>query len=315
MLTINVQARTGGNKQFMYAHSVEVNSSWENLTDTAKMVVPRKVEYEGKTLVQGENLFKVGDEISIKAGFNGRLLPIYQGFITGIKPHETLEFSCEDAMWKFKQKTVTYSNPHATLKDLLSKISPIPVVAIDATLGSLRFTNRTSAYILKEIRDTYGLYCWVRNGTLYAGLIYRPEMQKTGRFVFAENIINPYDLEYKRKEDTKIKVKATSIKPDNKRESIEFGDEDGAQRTLHFYNVPKSELEARAKSEIERLRYTGFYGKLQTFGVPAMNHGDIAHIIDKTNPDREGKYMIKAVETRLSVSSGYLQSLQLDTKV
>jgi hypothetical protein len=133
--------------------------------------------------------------------------------------------------------------------------------------------------------------------------------------VFSENIISPYDLEYKRKEDVKVKVKAISIKPNNKRDEIEYGDAGGAQRTLHFYNVPKSDLEARAKAEIERLRYTGYFGKLQTFRVPQMNHGDIADIRDNTNPDRNGKYLIKSVETRLSVSAGYLQSLQLDTKV
>jgi hypothetical protein len=314
MMAINVQVQAG-DKRFDYAKEVSVNSSWENLTDTAKIIVPRKISYEGKTIVQGESLFSVGQKVEIKAGLDERLMPIYQGFITTIKPHENIEFACEDAMWKFKQSNINYSNNSATLKDLLHKISPIPFEAIDATLGSIRFTNRTPAYILKELRDTYGIYSWVRNGTLYSGLKYRPELQKTARFVFGENIINPYDLEYRKKEDVKIKVKAISIKPNNKRESVEFGDDDGAQRTLHFYNVPKSELTARAKAEIERLAYTGFYGKFKTFGIPAMNHGDIAHIIDNTNPDRNGKYLIKAVEKSLSVDGGYMQHLTLDSKV
>ena len=276
-----------------------------------------KSQWKEKTVAQGESLFNVGDEVSISVGYSGNYTEIFQGYVSAIKPHENIEFSCEDKMWKLKQKNVTVSIKDATLKGLLSEIMPkdIPFDAIDAKLGTIRFTNRNVAYILKELRDTYGLYSWFRNGTLHSGLIYKPEIgQRKARFVFGENILNPYDLEYKNEKDVKIKIKAISVKPDNKREEVETGDEDGETRTLHFYNVPKSELKARAESEIKRLKYTGFYGGLKTFGEPTLFHGDIANIQDNTNPDRNGFYIIKGVDYETSVNSGFVQTLKLHNK-
>lgn len=315
MLQVSVSAQLG-NKQLGYCSELTIDSSWENLTDTATFTIPRKVQYEGKTIVQGEGLWKVGDKVSLTANYDSTPIKrLFNGYITAIQPGENIAFSLEDDMYLCKQKTVSYSSANATLRNLLTAISPSPFTCIDASLGSIRFSNRSVAYILKELRDSYGLYSWYRDGHLYSGLIYRPDLQHSGRYVFGENLIKASSLEYKKKEDVRIKVKAISIQPDNKRISAEFGDEDGAVRTIHLYNVAKSELEARAKSELERIQYTGYYGDFSTFGYPLAQHGDIAQLHDPTNTDRNGNYLIKRVKTTINPSQGYIQNIYLHTIV
>lgn len=302
-----------GDYQFNYVNQAEVESTWELLTDTCEITVPRKLSFDGKAIVQGESLFKRGDQVTVKSGYDGVLNTLFTGYVSAIKPGTNLIFMCEDAMWKLKQQTITRSYKEVTLKQLLADICPIGFEVPDVNLGQFRISHATPAQVLEELRKTYGLQSFVRDGVLYSGLAYWPSDQQSSVFRYQYNIIDD-DLEYQRIDDVQIKVRAVSMLEDNTKLEVEVGDPDGDLRTLTFYNLNEADLKETAEREAERLRYEGYRGSFETFGEPFVRHGDIAIIQDPTYPDREGSYLIKKVVYSTGVS-GYRQNIFLDRKI
>ena len=302
-----------GDYRFRYVQEVEIESTWELLTDGGSITIPRKLSFRGKSIAQGASLFKKGDPVKIQMGYDEVYDTVFTGYLSGIKPKLNLEFKIQDAMWLLKQKAVTQSYKKVTLSQLLTDISPIPFEAVDVNLGQFRISKATVAQVLEELRKAYGLYSWVRDGTLFAGLAYRAVGRQSVVFRFEHNIIED-ELEYLRGDDVGIKVKAISMLPDNKKIEIEVGDTEGDQRTLHFYNLSEKELKATAEREIERLKYEGYRGSFLSFGQPHVRHGDIAIIQDNKFPDKAGSYLIKKVTYSIGVN-GYRQQIYLDKKV
>ncbi len=114
----------------------------------------------------------------------------------------------------------------------------------------------------------------------------------------ARNVIKN-NLTFRRKEDVKIKVKATSITKDNKTLTVELGDEKGDQRSLFFYNVTdKTALTETAEAKLAELKFDGYEGSISTFLIPYATPGMTAVIIDPDHPDlKNGSYVIDSVTT------------------
>lgn len=305
---------TIGDLFFDFLNSVEVSSSWDSLTDTGTIVLPGKLKKGGQTLIAGQNnLFKRGDSVEISLGYYPRLARIFTGYISGVVPDSPLVVKVEDSAYLFKQKSITVSFETTNLKNLLAKLCPIPFETVDAELGSLRLTRVNFAQVLEELRNTYGIVSFVRDGTLYCGLAYWPDQRVDHSLSFQKNIISS-SLEYQRADDIQIKVKAISILPNNKKIEIEVGDPDGAQKTLNFYNLSEKELKEAAEREFPRLKYEGYRGSLTTFGEPAVKHGDGITLTDAKFPERAGTYLVDEVVTSLSMN-GFRQTIKLGPKI
>lgn len=308
---------------FDFVNEVEVSSSWDMVTDTAKITIPKKVTFEGKPIVVGANsLFKRGDKVEIRLGYGTVLNTVFTGYISAIKPKLPIEISCDDEMYLLKKKLV---EPKAyksiTLKNLLTELigSTLPFETnFDLTMENFRIGNNlTVAQVLEEIRKTYGVVSFVREGKLYVGFAYLEKLRKEHKFDFQQNVVTTDDLEYRRLDDIKLKVKATSISTSDKKKKrieIELGDADGETRTLHYYNKTEPQLREIASQELLKLKYEGYFGSYEAFGEPFVRHSDVAVIIDQKVPEREGKYLIKSVNYTFG-QGGYRQQIQLDRKV
>jgi hypothetical protein len=107
-----------------FVHNIEINSSWRNLTDTAKLVFPKNVYVstsQGNVAWADSDLyiskdtapiFLRGDMIKIELGYfykNNKENYVtetnveFEGFITKINPRIPMEIECEDNMWLLKQ--------------------------------------------------------------------------------------------------------------------------------------------------------------------------------------------------------------------
>jgi hypothetical protein len=304
---------------FDYVNEVEVNSSWENLTDTAKITLPKKLSFKNKPLANGADaLFKKGDKVKIELGYAGKLLEtlntVFEGYISAIKPNVPFTIECEDAMWLLKQSTVTKSWKSVSLKALLfDTVNGLDVIADDIELGQFRVTRVTPAQILQELKEKYGLYSWVRDGKLYCGKVGSLLNANIRKFVFQEDVISA-DLAYLRKNDIKIKVKGISILPNNTKIEVEEGDSDGELRTFNYYNLKEADLRKVVKEDAARLRYEGYKGNFESFLLPFVRHGDIALLDDLLLPDRKGKYLIKSVNTTFGQGGGR-QKIEIDRKL
>lgn len=317
-LTCNIEIGSSPTYTFKNVAEITVKSSFENLTDTAELTIPRKLEFAGKAITSDNGIFKRGDRIKISAGYDFDNKEIFSGYLVDIKPGTPISFRCEDEMFSLKTKGVKRSyKSEVRLEKLLADILPgVTVKAADVSLGKFRTEGSpTPAQILEGLRKEYLIKSFFRGGTLYAGLAFWPELQQTPApvFTFQKDIID-HDLTYQDERDVKLKVEAISINPDNSKTTVEVGDSDGEKRTLHYYNKTTTELKKIAEADLKRFKYTGFRGKFTTFGEPLVNHGDQVELVDPNIPDRNGKYIVKEVERTFGLS-GYRQIIHLEVKV
>lgn len=303
-----------GDFQFDFLNELEIVSSWNTLTDTAMLKIPRKIKRGGETLVVGSNnLFKRGDKVEIMLGYYPESSHAFTGYVSAILPESPLVLKLEDSAYLFKQNAITTSYKDTTLKKLLSDLCPIRFVSVDANLGAFRISNANFAQVLAELKKTYGLVSWVRDEVLYCGLAYFPDTSRKHKLIVQRDVIEN-SLEYMREDDVKIKVKAISIFGDNTKIEVEVGDPQGAQRTLTYYGLNESDLRATAERELPKLLYEGYRGSLTTFGAPMIKHGDTVELVDIKLPERSGEYLVDNVVTTQGMS-GYRQKIELGAKV
>ncbi len=306
-----------GTYLFNYVCDVEVTSSYETLTDTAKIVVPNKLHWKTEKLVSGDKpLLKRGDKVKIELGYNENYQTVFEGYITEIKPDKPVTIICEDEMWILKQKVVTKSYNQVSLETLLKDISPIPYQAAKVNLGKFRISKATIAQVLDELRKKYSLRAFVQGGVLKVGFPYIPDVvaQVSEKFfVFQENIVS-HDLIYQRAEDMKIRVEGISILPNNKKLKANGGDADGDVRTIHKYAMSQADLQTFCDAEAKRLKFEGYRGKFVSFGEPFVKVTDFVTLKDSEFPDRAGKYLVKSMTYKFGMN-GYRQEIEPSIKV
>lgn len=309
-LTCDIQI---GAYSFRYVTEVELSSSWEDLTDTGTLSLPRRLEWQGSTLTVDDGILRRGQPVQIDLGYDNELVRAFSGYVAKLLPETPIVLELEDEMWQLKQSVHTISFKEVSLEVLLSQICPIPYQAQNVQLGPLRLTNASTAEVLQYLKEDYGLYSWVRNGTLYAGLAYWPELANRHTLRWGRNVIDS-DLAYRRPEDVKVQAKAISIQPDNSKREVTVGDAGGDTITLHFYDLSESELKAAAERELSRRNFGGYEGSIEILGQPFIEHGDIVTLDDPAYPDRVGQYLVERV-TRSFGQGGYRQTIELGGQV
>jgi hypothetical protein len=315
---------TIGSAKFDYVNFVSIDSSWENLTDTCRIILPNKLrpKKDGEFLpaITGEDGFwKRGDPVSVALGYDTFGIPVrFKGYVTKIITKNPLTFECEDEMWKLKQTPVkNYSKSNVTLGNFLKFILPQYTIEADPFEFSLRFTKVTAGEVLEFLKKKFGITCYFQNGILRAGFSYRIAEQnpdQTKEFEFQKNIIED-QLEFTTADDVELNVTVINVKKDNTIDDpVVAGSPDGEKRVIYTYNLPQSTLKNIAEENLVKLKYTGFKGSFLTFLNPVVKHGDSIKLINKIIPDQNGVYIVKRVLTTSGISGGR-QEIFLDRKI
>lgn len=213
-------------------------------------------------------------------------------------------------------KKLTYKN--ATIGQIL-KDQELGIgykVFGEQSIGQYRVTADTLSALLGQLKDHGGVRSFIRieddEPVLYSGVLF--ERGKTPKQVFATglNLIDDTQLKVQNAADVKIKVKAVSLMPNNKKIRVEVGDTDGETRTLHTYNKQEAELKAWAKQELERLKRDGLVGSFTTFGAELVDKLDNVGI--KIDGERKGVYQVQKNVIKYS-PSGFRQEITLGARV
>jgi len=317
---------TIGQWVFDYCVDVEMIQDIDTLTDTCKITIPRKLVWDGKYVGLGDDLLgkqpiiKRGDKVVVQLGYDGNLKTRFIGYVKDVKAGMPVTLICEDSMFLLKKGKLTFNFPGGDIRSLLDIIMPAGITYKTPADKSIvvpqfRFTNVSPAKVLEELKSRMGIYSYFRNVTsgnvtesvLYVGLAYWTDNRNTETFQFGLNIIDPYELVYKNIEDIRLKAKAISWQRNNTRIETEVGDEDGEQRTIYAYNLTLAELQVYAKAQLEKYKYTGYRGSLETFGEPAVEKNDIISLVgNQYHPD--GKYLVKEIRIKSGVG-GYKQTI------
>lgn len=346
---ITITPQSGKPFEINALNEFEVSTSYEKLTDTAKIVFPRNINYEGKNIFTGTTpLFKRGDSVKIECGYDPRLRTVFNGYITKIGANLPIVIEAEDKMFLLKNTKVTYPEKTGTITTskkgkLLKKpiITSNPITlnqlldymltdteinfkiivnkpsgkgyANDVNLGNFRATKVSCTEILDTLKKEYGLFSYFVDDTLHVGLPSNAAQSNTEEFAFEKTIINSEDLEYQQQDDLFIKIVAISMDSNNTKKQIEVGDTDGSQRTYYTYNASDDDLKTFANSKLKEVKYTGYSGKIFTFGEPFVKHGDIAKITSEKLPERDGFYQITGVDYSMTIDGGWKQNIDVGT--
>lgn len=295
-----------------YLSSAVINENIENLTDTCTITFPSKVSWKGVNI---SNLIKRGDKIHLFAGYDSRMHDVFQGYITSVSSRIPISIECENLMYGLKKYPVTKSYSTVNLQKLCEDIIPEGIIykADDVQLGTFRTKNNPTIPKVFEGLKEYGLTAYYRNNILYVGKLFWTEYQQIHDFRFNYNIVQD-NLDYRRKEDIKLKVKAVSINSNNSKIELNLGDDDGELRTLYYYNISANELKRRATAEIDKLKYDGLRGNFRAKGEPFVQKGDVAKITNPEKPEIDGMYLIKSVQRQISYNEGIVQIIELYSK-
>jgi hypothetical protein len=146
---------------------VKIQSSWQSLTDTADIVLPRNVSDFDRQKVS--DVFQEGDPVQVWLGYNGDLSLEFSGYIAKVPAGVPLAMSCEDEMYKLKRTTVSVSKQNCTLKELLQAIAPGYDIACDDTklLGAVRYSKMPVSQVFDDLKKQ-GMYCWFEGQTLHS---------------------------------------------------------------------------------------------------------------------------------------------------
>lgn len=316
-----------GDYSFNNVNDVNIESSWNKLTDTCTLTIPRKVKWEGKDLAAGSTpAISVGDVVKVELGYNFQLSTYFEGYVTSISVKTPVTIECQDAFWFLKQCSGSFTlGKGSTLTDVLSQVKSIynssnikkqygvnltftPLA--NTTIGSFRADRVSMAFVLSSLKDKLGIISFSRNNILYSGLAYYDNQRNTVQRIFNYNVISDR-LEYKKASDIKIKLVVKSV--DNKNlKAVEVGDADGDTRTYYVAGMTsQDQMKAVGERELPRYKYTGWFGSFTTFGDVYIKHGDIIDLVDNVIADRNGQFLVKAVNTKFG-TQGFRNEIELD---
>lgn len=314
------------NQTFTFCTEVKIESSYEHLTDTAEMIIPKKIRYvkqdgsEANAITRGTNpLFKIGDPVTLYVGYNGNIKQCFSGYIFSLRQKFPLRFEFQDAMYLLKKKSFTFEIKEKKLSELIKMIMPetIPYeITADQNLGVFRVINSSAAGILDVLRKEHGIYSFFRDGKLWVGLATVQKLQTVHRFEFeTPQLIDGDKLDYFTAEQRPIKVICKSIDKNDNQLEHSAGDSEGEVRTFYFSNYTETDLKTTAERLVKEWRYDGYDGYFTIFATPLVNHGDVIELVNTRIPEQSGGYLVSKVVTRYGWDIGGRQDVYIRQKI
>lgn len=297
-----------------FVTAVEITRDTEKLTAEAKITLPKKMKWDGSAEIPVQR----GDSVRISLGYDDNLQLAFVGWVRDVGFKTPVVITCEDDMFKLKQMpAVKKAYRSVTLETLLKDqgITHRLNIMGEQSLGAYRVTADTVASLLGKLSEQ-GVRSFFQyedgEPVLYCGVLFERDSTPAQVFKTGLNIISDQSLQQQKAENMRLRVKAVSLLPNNKKIKIEVGDSDGEHRTLHTYNKTESELKAWAEQEIKRLKRDGLTGSFTSFGYKLVDSLDaIGLIIDGT---KMGVYQVKKVVIKYG-DGGFRQEITLGLRV
>lgn len=310
MYILNGLIQIGNEKKgflaFNAIHEVEITKGVEEMSDTAVIKLPTNFKIR-QTNEQKftEEVINVGDKVTIMLAYQGQYSGMeFSGYVKKVSPKIPLEIHCEDSMWLLRRKNITKSWEKTTLKEILQEVVKDTPIKLDINhipninLDKWIIKNANGCQVLESIKKQLCMTVFLNDeGKLYCGLQQLTNIGQSVVYDLNYNLVEN-NLEFKAKDDRRIKVKYKYKGKDNKEKSVEVGDADGEQREFYTSVISdEKKLTEMATAEIEKLKYDGFDGDVTSFLIPFATRGMKAIIKDKDHKNRESNYFIKKVVT------------------
>jgi len=312
-----------GCQPLYFTAGVKINRSWQTLTDTATIELPRNIQnFSGVAL---KDIYRTGKKVKIELGYNGSYNEEYTGYIRKVATDIPVQIYLDDEMYWLKQVNYSCHETNGNLREIINSMiaavnAKFPTlhltadIRLEADLGTLRYTNNTVAEILKDIREKNMVYSYFRNGVLIVGMPYLSSMTgATPRKIDIRNLPSP-NLEYVEAEAQKLKVKIVSTLATGKTLTHSEGEDGGEVIEIKLKNVSDlATIQNIAKSEFEKKNKAGYTGSITVFGNDFYLPLEAIEIVDSWYPERQGIYKIDSTEVEFKDT--FKRILKLGKKV
>jgi len=285
---------------------VKIETSWKKLTDTATIVLPRKVKDFDRYKVN--DIFQAGDPVIIRLGY-GDLFDEFTGYIFKVTTGVPIEFTLEDEMYMLKRETVSVSKASCSLKELINEIAPgYTVQCDDSAIGSVRYSKKLVSEILDDLKSKMGLYTYFRGKTLVCGRtsIDGGKRVKVSLEKQAQETLKERNVE-------QVYVRLESLQKNGKMLKGDKGEKKGNTITIKQPNLTKVEIERVVNDAYDKATKPGLSGDLTLFGVPRVQHGMIVDLSSIIYPEKDGAYYIDSVIKEVDTKT-YRQVAKLGDK-
>ena len=283
MFMMNWDIKIGGYK-LRLLEKVNIKKSVELLADTAVITMPGAVF--NKT-IEVESKLKVGDEVTIKLGYDEDLREEFKGYLKAIKTDGgSLTLECEDPIYMFRKSVNDEEMKEVNVKTILNNIcSQVGGFSVscdyDFTYEKFVISNATGYDVLKKIQEEASPNIYLKDNVLHVHPQYS-EIFGDVVYNFKTNIENTgTDLKYKSKDERKLLVVVESTDKKGKTIKVEKGTTGGDKMTVKMSGVTDAaSLEAKAQQVLESKVYDGYEGNIQGWLIPFVDAGYRAKIVD-----------------------------------
>ncbi|MHB9003521.1 MAG: hypothetical protein ACYC6C_05595 [Coriobacteriia bacterium] len=319
-LSCNIAIKNPDTKQivrFNYVNAVEVVTSIRNFTDTAKITVPRKLAYKGKSITE---FIKRNFEVTIDLGYDDVNHEIFKGYVKSVSTGTPIVIDCENEAWKLKQIKLTAKHySKLNIQDFVKEhMSAYECFVPSIELGEVRINSDvTLAQVFEYFMKNYPVNFYFREGKFYGILPTTMTATdtdiKTVKFRIGYNTIND-DLTYTLKEDIKLQIVAKAITKDNKKlEWKEPKEADSAD--IRTFLVPGATSESDCKKfaidMLAKFKVDKMTGDFTAFGEPYVRKGDVTHLLDDDHAEQNNKKFWNESIVYTYGMGGYRQKITL----
>lgn len=304
--------------EFESVNKVVIVESVKTLGNKATIVLPRNFKkVAGKSI---KELLSPGDPVKIWLGYDEKLHEEFRGFLQEVESGAPLTLHVDDEFYPLKRNNIIKAWKSISLKELLEYIAPgYTINCPDVQLGAFSIDNLSTFRVLIYLQENYGFYSSLKNNVLTCLWPFDIGMSEVlHTYEFYTITVKNNKLKYRRAEDVKLRVKATSIpKNGSKPITYEVGNKEH-DSSLYEIKIPEQsyeDLKKFADAKYKQLCFNGYSGSITGFGNPRTHAGDTLKIVDKQEPDREGNYLIEAVTITYDVAVGFERENTLSFKV
>lgn len=303
-------------KQWVIRHVSEVKISGDSDTfsDTCRIELAKNIKW-----AQSEECpIRRDDKVEVYMGYNGKLAKRFSGWVSEVKAGVPTVITCMDDVFLLRSVTIKkklYTN--TSINKIIEEIVPATVrvkISGEIKISSWRTTAETVAGEIALMEESFPIKAFFEldddgEPTLYVFTSWIDGRDNAGEFTERKNIIS-HNLEYRRSEDVKVRIKGVSHLLNGK--TLTYIEGDGEEVTKNYYNLTMEELKAMVKQEIKREKWSGLNGSFETFGMPKVKKTDTVDM--EIEGVKKARYVVKGVTVKFG-QGGYRQEIELQRKV
>ncbi|MEI6297283.1 MAG: hypothetical protein WCO84_06640 [bacterium] len=304
--------------EFKTTAGVEIVSDMQKLTDTCRILMPRKLIYKGRPLYE---LMNAGDKVKVELGYDFKNEVVFEGYIRLVRKQKMpVEIECEDKMYLLKKIQIpAYQSDNLNMKEFVEEFLPKDMErdVQDCMIGKFRFTNCTLADALDRIKKEYPNSFFFRQGKFY-GILPSSLVSKDANYSkiilkFKHNIVTDNVAESD-PEDERIQIVAKTITAKGEALEVKVPEtlDNGNVRTFSCLNLStKEELKKFAEEKLKTWKTDSISGNLKLFGLPVVRVLDVVKFKDDENSYRNDKSFTIGSVKRSFGMGGYRQEITL----